>query len=81
MKTYAHDLKDWFVFLAGRPVDWLSGGSATFATVRLRQRVTKGPGSGAAGMAMAFKLIEAAQVRWRAVNAPTWSPFHAPSPV
>ena len=40
------------------------------ATVRLRQRVTKGPGSRAAGVAMAFKLIESAQTRWRAVNAP-----------
>lgn len=38
--------------------------------VRLRQRVTKGPGSRAAGVAMAFKLIESAQARWRAVNAP-----------
>ena len=28
------------------------------------------PGSRAAGVAMAFKLIEAAQARWRAVNAP-----------
>jgi len=43
---------------------------STFATVRLRQRVTKGPGSRAAGVAMAFKLVEAAQARWRAVNAP-----------
>lgn len=43
---------------------------STFATVRLRQRVTKGPGSRAADIAMAFKLIESAQVRWRAVNAP-----------
>ena len=40
----------------------------TFATVRLRVRVT-GPGSRAAGVAMAFKLIESAQGRWRAVNA------------
>ena len=32
--------------------------------------MTKGPGSKAAGLAMAFKLIEAAQARWRAVNAP-----------
>jgi len=31
---------------------------STFATVRLRTRVTKGPGSRAAGLAMAFKLIE-----------------------
>jgi putative transposase len=43
---------------------------STFATVRLRTRVTKGPGSRAAGVAMAFKLIESAQARWRAVNAP-----------
>lgn len=43
---------------------------STFATLRLRQRVTKGPGSRAAGIAMAFKLLESAQARWRAVNAP-----------
>ena len=42
----------------------------TFATVRNRSKITKGPGSRAAGLAMAFKLIEAAQSRWRAVNAP-----------
>jgi putative transposase len=42
---------------------------STFATVRLRQRVTKGPGSRAAGIAMAFKLVESAQHRWRAVNS------------
>jgi putative transposase len=43
---------------------------STFATVRLRTKVTKGPGSKAAGLAMAYKLIEAAQDRWRAINAP-----------
>jgi hypothetical protein len=43
---------------------------STFATVRLRTKVTKGPGSRAAGLAMAFKLIEAAEHRWRSVNAP-----------
>jgi transposase-like protein len=43
---------------------------STFATVRHRSKVTKGPGSRAAGLAMAFKLIESAQARWRAVNAP-----------
>jgi putative transposase len=43
---------------------------STFATVRHRTRITKGPGSRAAGLAMAFKLIESAQDRWRAVNAP-----------
>jgi transposase-like protein len=43
---------------------------STFATVRHRTKVTKGPGSRAVGLAMAFKLIESAQGRWRAVNAP-----------
>jgi len=43
---------------------------STFATVRLRTKVTKGPGSRAAGLAMAYKLIESAQTRWRMVNAP-----------
>jgi putative transposase len=43
---------------------------STFATVRQRTKLTKGPGSRAAGLAMAYKLIEAAQSRWRKVNAP-----------
>ncbi len=43
---------------------------STFSTVRLRTRVTKGPGSKAQGLAMAFKLLESAQERWRAVNGP-----------
>ena len=43
---------------------------STFGTVRHRTKVTRGPGSRAAGLAMAFKLIQAAQDRWRAVNAP-----------
>jgi putative transposase len=43
---------------------------STFSTVRLRTRVTKGPGSKAQGLAMAFKLLESAQGRWRAVNGP-----------
>lgn len=42
---------------------------SAFATVRLRLRVTQGPGSRAAGIAMAFKLIESTQARRRAVNA------------
>lgn len=41
---------------------------STFATVRLRQRVTKGPGCREAGLAMAFKLMLAAQQRWRRIN-------------
>jgi hypothetical protein len=43
---------------------------STFSTVRHRTKITKEPGSRAAGLAMAFKLIESAQTRWHAVNAP-----------
>ena len=43
---------------------------STFATVRLRTKVTKGAGSRSAGLAMAYKLIATAESRWRAVNAP-----------
>ena len=38
--------------------------------MRNRSKITKGPGSRAAGIAMAYKLIEAARSRWRAINAP-----------
>ena len=38
--------------------------------MRARTRITKGPGSKDAGLAMVFKLLEAAQGRWRAVNGP-----------
>ncbi|MFH9552682.1 IS256 family transposase [Streptomyces sp. NPDC017435] len=43
---------------------------STFATVRPCTKVTKGVGNRAAALAMVFKLIESAQERWRAVNAP-----------
>jgi transposase-like protein len=36
-----------------------------FATVRLRQRVTKGAGSRTKGLLMAYKLLHMAQHRWR----------------
>jgi len=41
---------------------------STFATVKLRQRVTKGAGSRNAGLAMAFKLLLAAERSWRKLN-------------
>jgi transposase-like protein len=61
---YDYPAEHWVHLRTTNPIE------STFATVRLRQRVTKGPGSRAAGVAMAFKLIQAAQSRWRAVNAP-----------
>ena len=41
---------------------------STFATVKLRQRVTKGAGSRNAGLAMAFKLLLMAERRWRKLD-------------
>jgi putative transposase len=48
---------------------------STFATVKLRQRVTKGAGSRAAGLAMAFKLLLAAERRWRKLNGASLLPL------
>ncbi|MCA1730754.1 MAG: IS256 family transposase, partial [Actinobacteria bacterium] len=39
-----------------------------FATVRARTDLTKGPGSREAGVAMIFKLLKAAEGRWRRLN-------------
>jgi putative transposase len=39
-----------------------------FATVRARTDITKGAGSREAGVAMIFKLLEAAEGRWRRLN-------------
>jgi putative transposase len=41
---------------------------SSFATVKLRTRVTKGAGSKKAALAMAYKLLIAAQERWRRFN-------------
>jgi transposase-like protein len=41
---------------------------STFATVKLRTKVTKGAGSKKAALAMAYKLLDAAQERWRRFN-------------
>jgi transposase-like protein len=64
LSFYDYPAEHWIHLRTTNPIE------STFATVRHRTRVTKGPGSRAAGLAMAFKLIESAQQRWRAVNAP-----------
>jgi putative transposase len=61
---YDFPAEHWLHLKTSNPIE------STFSTVRLRTKVTKGPGSRAAGLAMAFKLIQAAQDRWRAVNGP-----------
>jgi putative transposase len=41
---------------------------STFATVKLRQRVTKGAGSRGAGLAMAHRLLLLAEHSWRRLD-------------
>ena len=61
---YDYPAEHWVHLRTTNPIE------STFATARYRTKITWGPGSRAAGLAMAFKLIESAQDRWRAVNAP-----------
>lgn len=61
---YDYPAEHWVHLRTTNPIE------STFATVRHRTKVTRGPGPRAAGLAMTFKLIESAQKRWRAVNAP-----------
>lgn len=48
---------------------------STFSTVRLRTRVTRGAGSRKAALAMAYKLLDAAQARWHNITAPELVPL------
>ena len=55
-------------FGAERPMVDVIGQTVPTPTVRSRNKVRKDPGSRAAGPAMAFKLIEATEERWRYIN-------------
>ncbi len=59
---YDFPVEHWLHLRTTNPIE------STFATVRLRTKITKGAGSREAGMAMAFKLLDAAQARWRRIN-------------
>jgi transposase-like protein len=61
---YDYPVEHWVHLRTTNPIE------STFATVRHRTKITRGPGSKAAGLAMAYKLILVAQDRWRTVNAP-----------
>ena len=61
---YDYPAEHWIHLRTSTPIE------STFASVRARTDVTKGPGSRAAGLAMCFKLLEAAEGKWRRVNAP-----------
>ena len=55
LEFYKYPAEHWVHLRTTNPIE------STFVTVRLRTKVTKGPGSCAAGLAMAYKLIDAAQ--------------------
>jgi transposase-like protein len=59
---YDYPAEHWVHLRTTNPIE------STFAPVRARTDVTKGPGSRQAGMAMIFKLMEAAEGRWRRLN-------------
>ena len=61
---YDYPAEHWIHLRTTNPIE------STFATVRHRTKVTKRPGSRAAGLAMAFKLIGATQARWRGWRSP-----------
>ncbi|MFD8463476.1 IS256 family transposase, partial [Streptomyces antimycoticus] len=61
---YDYPAEHWIHLRTTNPIE------STFSTVRLRTKVTRGAGSRTAALAMVFKLVESAQQRWRAVNAP-----------
>jgi len=59
---YAFPAEHWRHLRTTNPIE------SSFATVRLRTKVTKGAGSKKAALAMAYKLVDAAQQRWRRFN-------------
>jgi putative transposase len=63
LACYAYPAEHWIHLRTSSPIE------STFATVRHRTRVTKGPSRRTVGLAMAFKLIESAEQRRPAVKA------------
>jgi len=59
---YAFPAEHWRHLRTTNPIE------SSFATVKLRTRVTKGAASKQAALAMAYKLLDAAQERWRRFN-------------
>jgi len=61
---FGYPAEHWIHLRTTNPIE------SPFATVKARTRKTKGAGSRKAGLAMAFKLLLAAEKRWRKINAP-----------
>jgi transposase-like protein len=64
LRFYDYPAAHWIHLRTTNPIE------STFATVRARTRVTKGAGSRRRGLVMAYKLLDAAEDRWRKVNSP-----------
>jgi putative transposase len=61
---YDYPAAHWIHLRTTNPIE------SAFATVRARTKVTKGAGTRRRGLVMAYKLLDAAQDRWRKVNSP-----------
>jgi putative transposase len=59
---YDYPAEHWIHLRTTNPIE------SVFAPVRARTDITKGSGSRQAGLAMIFKLMEAAEGRWRRLN-------------
>lgn len=59
---YDYPAEHWRHLRTSNPIE------SVFAPIRARTDVTKGPGSRQAGLSMTFKLMEAAEGRWRRLN-------------
>ena len=61
---YDYPAQHWVHLRTSNPIE------STFAPVRARTDLTKGPGSRTAALSMVFKLVQEAERTWRRVNAP-----------
>ena len=66
---YDFPIEHWVHLRTTNPIE------STFSTVRLRTRVTRGAGSRKAALAMAYKLLDAAQARWHRIAGPELVPL------
>jgi putative transposase len=64
LTVFDYPAEHWIHLRTTNPIE------SSFSTVKARTRQTKGAGSRKAGLAMAFKLLLAAEKRWRRINAP-----------
>ena len=64
LRFYDYPAEHWVHLRTTNPIE------SSFGTVKARTRQTRGAGSRKAGLAMAYKLMQAAEQRWRRINAP-----------